>query len=93
MPTNKETKSNLLNEIKYLVLPKIKINKIKGKLWYTFKGMFGKDDFEAGEKKRVENWEWVRVVFSWKGERERKFMGPGFPLGPPKLNLSKLERK
>lgn len=52
MPTNKETKSNLLNEIKYLVLPKIKINKIKGKLWYTFKGMFGKDDFEEGEKKK-----------------------------------------
>lgn len=39
-------------KFKYLVLPKIKINKIKGKLWYTFKGMFGKDDFEEVKKKK-----------------------------------------
>ena len=59
--------------------------------------MFGWVDFREDGKKRVENMrenEWEGVW--WKGEGERKVVGPTSFLSPPppsKYNLSKLERK
>ena len=58
--------------------------------------MFGSDDFGEGGKKKVENrrengWEGCLVG---RGRRRENWWAPGvFSLGPPKLNLSKMERK
>ena len=58
--------------------------------------MFGSDDFGEGGKKKVENrrengWEGCLVG---RGRRRENWWAPGvFSLDPPKLNLSKMERK